>query len=212
MFILSSAITLVWLISFKANAENYDGYDSIVRELSSTHSEAPPRSEGTLDTVRFHLGLGLISSSIALDLPKPYKSGAVLMQGFGARLGIDLFSPYWVAETGIRSYNPEKFSSHEVHLREFDLLILYHTAPGRTFDFNIGGGMTARYLDVSGSVTEANFPSENITPSSVITLGFDFGLAKAFSIGAQISYRSPFISRTADSGSFDGGLMFTSHL
>lgn len=209
-------VTLVWFIIPRASAqdhEDYSGFDSIVRELSSSHASAPSKpTEGTLETVQFHLGLGLISTSVALDLPKPFKSGSVLMQGFGARFGIDLFSSNWVAEAGIRSFNPEKFSSHEISLREFDLLVLYHTAPGRSFDFNFGGGMTARYLDITGGGTETTFPHQNITPTSVVTTGFDVGLTRAFSIGVQISYRSSFVSPSADRGSIDGGLQLTGHL
>lgn len=216
IFTFFLTLTLAWLLCLNAQAESYetyDGYDSIVRELSSNRYETPSaKNEVTLDTVRFHLGVGLISSSVTLDLPNPYKSGSVLMQGFGARFGIDLFSSHWVAESGIRSFNPERFSSHEIHLREFDLLIVYHTAAARTFDINVGGGMTARYLDISGGISGSNFPSQNITPSSVLTLGFDVGLAKTFSIGAQLSYRSPFVGESADRGSLDGGLHFTGHL
>lgn len=208
--------TLVLLTQHLAVAQDFDSYesyDSIVNELSSSSYTASQAStKDSFETIRFHVGVGLVTSTTKISTPLPTTAKDVDLQGFEARFGIDLFTPHWVAESAVRSYNPESYASGEVHLREFDLLVLYHTSAGRPFDFNIGGGMTARYLTFNNITSRENFARDNTTPSSVFTLGVDFGLTRAFSLGAQISYRNPFVNETADKGSIDGGVQLTGHL
>ncbi|MCB0351400.1 MAG: hypothetical protein KDD38_09470 [Bdellovibrionales bacterium] len=185
-------------------ADSYSGYDSIVKELtSSTYSNKSINT--STEMIKFHAGLGVLTSRLSMNLPKGLPSLKTL-RGFEARFGIDLFSPNWVAETAVRTFNPEEFADAELSMREFDLLLLYTAAIDRPIHFNIGGGMSARYLDISGGTISEQFARKNTTPASVLTTGLHAFLTPGLSIGAQLSYRSPIVRETIDNGSLDGSV------
>ena len=185
--------------------ENYSGYDSIIHELSaSTHYKNTEAPKDPLDSVRFHLGVGMVSSRVSLDLPKGLAKEKSL-HGFEARLGVDLFSPNWVAEGTVRSFDPEPFNGGQLSLKEFDLLLTYHFRPERPVDFTLGGGMAARYLEITGD-TKGEFARSNSTPMSVLSFGILANITPEFNVGAEVSYRSTLVSDTIDDNSVDGGL------
>lgn len=202
---------MVLIIGFSSYAEeNYSGYDSIIRELSgSQHSSISTTSSGAMDVIRFHAGVGMIATHVSLDLPKPLPQKKTL-RGFEARLGIDLFSPRWVAEGAVRTFDPENIAEGQISLREFDLLVVYKNRAAKSLEMSIGGGMSARYLDITGGVA-GEFPRSNTTPASVFLFGLNAYITPAFSLGAQVSYRSPLVQETVDNGSFDGGLKIAGH-
>jgi hypothetical protein len=224
--------TLVLIHSTLSQAqefESYDNYDSIVRNLSTNTitTDSNPLKSG-FDTIRFHLGVGAVSSQIKAEFPGPLSRKNLQLDGFEARFGIDLFSQHWVAETAVRSYNPNQIEGGEVTLREFDMLLVYHTSPKKKVDFKFAGGMAARYLsfnNIQGEYVKPQvgepapsarrkkiYQEDSTTPSSVMSVGADFYLTKIFSLGAHVSYRNPLIEETSDKGSIDGAILFTGHL
>jgi hypothetical protein len=127
------------------------------------------------------------------------------MQGFEARLGIDLFSRHWVAEGAIRSYDPENFNNLEMSLKEFDLTVSFRDRLATPIDYTIGAGMAARYLDFTGTMP-TGVSQHYSTPSSILSGGLIFRLNSLLNVGAIASYRSPLIQDTADDGSLDASL------
>lgn len=199
------------LISITAYAdEDYSGYDSIIKELTSTRSSATDLApQDAYETIKFHAAVGMVSSQLSLSgkgLPDS-KS----LQGFEARFGIDLFSSNWEAVGAVRTFDPERASLAELHLREFDLLVMYKKRINKSIaEFTVGGGMAARYLDLTGSLP-SGIASSYTTPSSVLSTGIAFYFAPAISLGGMVSYRNPIITETIDDGSFDGALQIAGH-
>lgn len=201
------ALTFVLLPSAMAipsDENSYSGYDDIVKELSSSRYEAPTDASSQEEMIRFHAGVSLLTSRVGLNLPDSYPTSRT-MQGFEARLGIDLFSRHWIAEGAIRSYDPEKFNNVEMSLKEFDLTVSFRDRLATPIEYTIGAGMTARYLDFIGSLPQG-IAQNNSTPSSVLSGGLIFRFNSALNIGAIASYRNPLIQDTADDGSLDASL------
>lgn len=187
----------------------YSSYESIVRDLSSTHHNIRnSETEDSIDIIRFHTGVGLITSRLSMDLPRGLSSSKTL-RGYEAWGGIDLFSVNWVAEVAVRTFDPERLGSNEISMKEFDLLVIYNAQLSQPLGFSVGGGMSARYLDITGAPT--NFPRSNTTPASVLTLGLSANFTKIFSLTGQISYRSPLVQDTIDDGSVDGSIRLAGH-
>jgi hypothetical protein len=210
-FISVMLITLVGLAVIRAHADDdettYSGYQDIVNDLSSSRYDAgSAAASDDFDVIRFHAGVGLITSHISLDLPHGLPS-SMTMSGYEAHLGIDLFSPNWMAEGAVRSYDPEHFGGGEISLKEFDLLFLYSDKLSKGAEFNMGVGLAARYLDFTDKVNGA-FEHRSTTPATIFTSGVFLNLNSYVSVGPQISYRSPLTHDSADRGSFDGGLRF----
>lgn len=197
--------------------EELIGYDVIVNELnresslpagnSSRARQAVQRSKNPFDTIWIHAGIGLAAmmQQVSLD------NGNVIhfnQKGFQASLGIDLFSPNWMAEGLARSFGESDDTDHRVSLKEFELKLLYKDRFSRSLGFRAGGGLAARYMAIRSFSTG---PMEYTTPSSVATLGMDLFLNDKISIGADISARNSMISETLDRNSFDATLRMDTH-
>jgi hypothetical protein len=187
-------------------ADDYSDYDSIVEELSSSSRyTASSTSSDPFDQIRFHAGVSLVASRVGLDLPKGLPANTNL-RGVQAHLGIDLFSPNWVAQGSVRSFSPEPFLSGEVSVREFSLEVVHHFRPGSRADLTIGGGMGARYLDITE--VEGPFQKSNTTPVSILSLGLNSNVSSGINIGGNISYRSALVNESVDEDSVDAGIHF----
>lgn len=189
---------------FAADDESYSGYESIIKELSASHYSHVNQTAKPNEVIRFHAGVGMITSRLSLDLPSGLPD-ATTLRGYEARFGIDLFSPNWIAETAVRTFDPEPILNTQLSLREFDLLIVYNNEIGRPLHFNIGGGISARYLDLQGQIANDIAPS-NTTPASILTAGISARFTPQISMGAQVSLRSPIVQETIDRGSLDGSI------
>ena len=194
-------------LSFAAE-DNYKSFNDIVSELSNTNSYSyTPNSE--LDIIRIHGQIAFLTSRTQLRLPRSLPSG-VTLQGAEAKLGIDLFSPRWIAMGGVRTFDQTRFSTGTVQLKEFDLEVLYKDSLSPKMTYTIGAGMAARYLDFRGSFAE-DFVKSHSTPASILNLGIDARIAKFVSVGALLSYRTTLISESADEGAIDGAIHLTGH-
>ncbi|MEQ1665715.1 MAG: hypothetical protein ABL927_10105 [Bdellovibrionales bacterium] len=179
------------------------GYDSIIRELSSSVSTKQSSTHSDpFDDVRFHLGVGMVTSRLALDLPSKYAQSKSL-KGVEAVLGIDMFSPYWSTQGAVRTFNPEPFSGGEISLKEFDLALVYNFNPYQTITFTIGAGLSARYLDFTGNITGSKMKN-NTTPATIISAGIVANISKAIALSVEASLHEPLSHETPDNGSIDG--------
>lgn len=182
---------------------DYDGYDSIVDELKSSTNTPLPKSEDPFDLIVIHGGVGLVTSYLSIRPTEgPEISG--FQKGFEARLGVDLFSPYWMAEGGLRNFSSTQIENNtHASLNEFNLRLLYRNPMSRQVKLRIGGGVAARYLEVKSRAAGAIRKQEYSTPASILSLGLEAALARNVSVGAEVSYRSALITDTADKGAAD---------
>lgn len=202
--------------SIETEEDDLVGYDVIVKELarekepqtatSSRARVARPASNDPFANVLIHFGAGYTASMQTLGLTDGQKA-YLNQKGFQAALGIDLFSENWMAEGAVRSFGDSEEGVAQVSLREFDLKLFFKDKFSRHIGFRAGGGLSARYMTVRTSGQSTDYT----TPSSVGTIGFDFFLSKAFSLGLDVSARNTMVAETIDQSSFDATLRMDTH-
>lgn len=222
VFALSTA--LVPVASFAAFGNSDDasdselmGYDAIVKELNrETQTPKPGHSRAQLsqgpsrdpfDSIWIHGGVGFANMMQTLNLDNGQKLH-LNQRGFQASLGIDLFSPNWMAEGVARSFTESSDASTQVNLKEFELKIFYKNRFARNFGFRAGAGLAARYMNIRQA---GGLSMDYTTPSSVGTMGLDLFLSQGFSIGADLSARNTMIAETPDQTSYDATLRLDTH-
>jgi hypothetical protein len=210
--VLFALLTLTLAQAHADDSTSGANYDSIVRDLtsSSTYDAHTEKEHDALDLVKFHISAGLVSSQLNLDLPGAYPHSTTL-HGYEVGFGIDLFSPSWVAQFDIRTYEPDDIgTNNELTFKEFDLLLMHRSPIVSQLSWNIGAGLAARYLDLKYPVANGG-DNDYSTPASVITTGLAFSFTPEFSIDALVSLRSRLVENTPDGGSIDGTLHLTGH-
>jgi hypothetical protein len=203
-------------ISFSSTEEYELDYDSIVADLQETRKTYAAKSIDPFDNVVIHAGIGLANAAFEFRTP----SGRKILAspgGFQATLGIDLFSPNWIAEGVVRSFGESEFNGAIVGLQEFDLKLMYRKHIQTKFYTRFGLGLAGRYLDVRSAMNSAQQkkiadPDQSYrTPSSIFFVGIDQYLNSSLSIGAEVSSRRTVIDETADKSSFDITLRLDTH-
>ncbi len=154
-----------------------------------------------------HAAVGFVSSRLNMKTPDTYKSGQSL-SGAEVVFGIDLFSPTWMAEGAVRSYNPETYADTDIQLKEFDLRVAHQDLLRGRLDYRLGAGMSARYLSF-GKALGADINQEYTTPASVFFAGLQARLTDQIGVAAEVAYRGSLIDDTVDRGSIDGSLRMT---
>lgn len=177
--------------------ESYEGYDSIVGDLSSKTSS---RSEDLidLDSMKLHAGFGF--NNTLVDLRSQGNSpGRVTLQGFQLSLGIDLFSPNFVTEVGLINYNSVTKENYKYSLKEFDLRTYYRHHLNRIVALRGGIGLGVRYFDINGP----DVGSKYTNPVSQIIAGAEAKLGKKLSFVTEVSYKNSMSSASPEKSSID---------
>ncbi len=129
-------------------------------------------------------------------------------QGMQASLGIDLFSPNWMAEGTARTFGEDGKERVRSSVQEFELKVYYKDKFAKQFGYRAGAGLTGRYL----TIKEQGFADrEYTTPTSVASLGTDLFITPSVSVGADLNARSSLIGDTIDKNSFDATLRLDTH-
>ncbi|MCB0341904.1 MAG: hypothetical protein H6626_06495 [Pseudobdellovibrionaceae bacterium] len=231
---ISLASILIYLLSTfgpvaYAYDEDYYSYDQIVRGLSSKAPAPRKISEDPFSQVKIHSGIAAATSFLDLRDTKVAKPGTPV-RGIQVSLGIDLFSPQWMAEGTMRTLSDHMEDQSEISLKEFELKLVYRTTLSRFLDFRGGIGMAGRYLRhsrrealdpvspaTSDGLSEAASSSYRIiedhqsTLASVFVGGVDAYINNTFSLGAEIGYRSSLIEGSLDNKAVDALLRFDVH-
>lgn len=190
------------------------GYDEIVNQLNkenaSTIKAQKPKTkdENSFDTVWMHGGIGFANyiESVKFD----DGSTALLNQkGVQAALGLDLFSPNWMAEGTARAFAEDGDSKVRSSVKEFELKVLYKDKfAADRFGYRAGLGLTGRYL----TIKRQGFADQDYTtPTSVATVGGDMFINERFSVGADLNARNSLIGETIDHNSIDMTLRVDAH-
>lgn len=199
----------IFTINTKVQAQEYEevSYDELVNRLSKKkNSISQSTNSNVLDEIMIHAGFGLSTSSLSYEV-----SGVPAQKqisGFQLSLGIDLFSPQWVAEGAIRNFGSQETASEVKSFREMDLKIMYKSlVETNSLYFHLGTGITTRYLKISNYGSEVN----ETTPASVFFIGLDNPLSKFLSVGFDLSYRSGMLNKSIDKSSVDLMLRMDTH-
>jgi len=210
-----ATILLTTLPSF--GAEDFYDFDSIVKQLASKQPEVIAQNTGDpLEKVKIHFGIGFTNSFLSYAHNQGRADG--FHKGFQASLGIDLFSPHWIAEGVVRTFGEANIEDTRVSLREFDLKLIHVLNPNSFLSFHAGIGLAARYLNVkydvqviadnqptgtetAGGASQSHLVTQErkyTTPSSILLVGTSARLTDNLGFGAEISYRSALIDDTAE--------------
>jgi hypothetical protein len=188
--------------------EDVEDFDTIVRKLSGANkitTSVKVESDNPLDMSEIHVGAGIANefSNVTTVNGRRVPSN---QKGFQAALGIDLFSPYWLAEGTVRSFSDQTSPDVRTGLREFDLKVLHKARVTDLFRYRLGGGLAARYLNIQEKQEGAPAMGpriEYVTPASILTAGLEARFNSWLSVGTDVAYRSAMIADTIDQNSFD---------
>jgi hypothetical protein len=185
------------------------GYEQILKELSGTQQNTTRGSaraaEDPFANIMIHGGIGMVSTFGQAHVP----DGTIQYSGHGiqATLGIDLFSPNWLAEFSARSFARSEYENAQMALREFDTKFLYRDLVSKGIGFRFGAGVAARYMTVDMAGTHTEFT----TPASIIGGGLDLNFSKNVSAGLDVSSRNSLVAETGDRSSVDATLRMDAH-
>lgn len=192
--------------------DSFFNYEAIITDLkSSTSTTKLPTPNDPFADIQIHGGVGIVTSLLTVKTPdRVTRSG--FQNGFEASLGIDLFSPRWMAEGAIRRYTSSELDRFTtVTLHEFDLRAVYRTSPHRYLRWRFGMGLAGRFLEIKSRIGEALATNEYSTPSSIVSIGIESSITREFSVGTELSYRSAIIEETSDRSAIDGSIKLGAH-
>jgi hypothetical protein len=183
-----------------AQSSEDENFDSIVQRLSQPKpAQIRNYDDDPFANLRLHGGVGM-SQSVT------YFSGAdgderFAQKGIQAAIGVDLFSPNWIAEGALVNYATSLIGDSQVSLREFDLRIYYHRTKGYFWTYTLGGGVAARYL----TIARKDFSSavEFATPSTIAFAGLMARINANISLTTEMAVRYALIEDTQDKSAFN---------
>lgn len=189
----------------ESGSESGSSFESLVRDLSSSRASGiAGNDQDPFDQVKIHFGIGLVTSYLSYESNIGPVRGT--HQGVQASLGIDLFSPNWMAEGVVRSFSETEIDNTRASLHEFDIKILYSFNSHTSLVPFMGMGMAARYLDVTDKTL-----NKYTTPASIFCLGSAFNINGNLSLAGEVSYRRPFSDETIERSAADITVRLNTH-
>lgn len=196
-------LTLVQCLAIAAtdpqNEYEEVSYDDLVNQLHQKKTSVIQNANDPLDANILHAGFGLITSANSLNIRGD--NTIKYQNGFQLSLGIDLFSPQWVAEAALRNFGQAHSGTESRTLREFDLKLIHRDRLSADVGYRLGAGIGNRYLklidDTNGVAIEDN------TPTSIFFAGFDFFASKNMSVGVELGLRTSMVNSTTDRNAAD---------
>ncbi|HRO68682.1 MAG TPA: hypothetical protein PL182_14005, partial [Pseudobdellovibrionaceae bacterium] len=162
-----------------------DSFDDLVNELSARQRRNEGvAAESPFDKIQIHGGMGLINSFSTFQIDG--KNSARYQNGLQLSMGVDLFSPNWVAEVAWRNFGLTRDGSEEHSLKEFDLKLGYKDRIEGPWSYRLQSGLAQRELKLTDSMK--NIRVEAATPAILASAGAILGM----------SANAPFISKSAD--------------
>lgn len=175
-------------------------YDDLVNELSARQRRQQGVSEESpFDKIQIHGGMGLINSFSTFQISG--KNSARYQNGLQLSMGVDLFSPNWVAEIAWRNFGLTRDGSEEHTLKELDLKLGYKDRLEGPWLYRLQSGLAQRELRLTDSIN--NVRIEATTPALLASASAILEMSKNASLHFEAGGRAPVVDRTADKGSLD---------
>lgn len=175
-------------------------YDQLVQELNSmVHRRERQRvqvdSQDPFDQLQIHSSFGFVQSIDTLLVNE--RTISRHEDGIQLSIGIDLFSPEWVAEGILKNFGQSTQNGTSFALREFDLRLGYlQMAPKPKMKFRLANGLGARYLRYSNSWL--NIATYQTTPVYTLGMGFLIPMGLHFDLDIEMQGHLPLISESID--------------
>lgn len=169
--------------------DSYTNYDSIVSELKASADEPtePEQPDLNWDEVSLHGGMGFVTEMYSVAAGSGASEG--LMKGFEAHAGANLFTRKVRAEIAFRNFVPDNSSINvNVSLRELQARVIFLAPMTENLFLRMGFGLSARYMDLD----LGDFHGSEMTPSGNMIVGFEYKVARAVSLGSDMTYHSSF--------------------
>lgn len=183
-------------------------FDEVVRELNSRinrrqSSLESVNLEDVYDSLKIHFYLALAQSFTQLDTAG-LKHGR-LDDGMQLGMGIDLFSPDWVAEGLLKNFGRSKRADTLFALREFHMRLSYlQRAPHAPFLIRIANGLGARVMTYEDLGKGLSFSEAN--PIYTLGLGVLFPMKAQFNLDFEIQAYQSLAAQSVDRNGL--GLVF----
>lgn len=130
-------------------------------------------------------------------------------QGLLLSVGVDLFSPQWIAEGVIKNYGSSQYQSETLNLREFELRLNYRQRHNNHLAFRLFNGLGARSL--KWTVPARNIQYQSNTPVYQLGGVLDLIFAGNFSLGLELSGQTSLIAESFDRNSVALSLKFDNY-
>jgi len=175
-------------------------FEDYVRELNSRVSIKDRIQTGAskidpFESLQIHFSLGMIQTVNSLLVAD--RSISRLEDGVMLGLGIDLFTPEWVAEGLLKNYGRSTQNDSSLALREFDLRLSYlQQAPQNKMKFRLSNGLGARYLRYTNKWS--GFSLLQTTPVYLLGFGLLIPMGSHFDLGVEVQGHLSLINETID--------------
>lgn len=185
--------------STSSNTEEIS-FDELVKELNSkvnSQSRVNMNSESKdpFESLRIHLSLGFIQTVSLLQIED--RSTNRLEDGIQLGLGIDLFSPQWIAEGILKNYGRSTQNDSHLSLREFDLRLNYlQSTPQNKMKFRLSNGLGARYLRYTDKLSGAS--QFQTTPVYLLGAGLVIPVGNHFDLSVEVQGHLTLVHETID--------------
>ena len=146
-----------------------------------------------LDDIRIHGGVALINSIQQVPVNGSALSTAST-HGIQANLGIDLFSPNWIAEGSVLNYPETRQDDFSVASNAFELKIFYTAPIFERITLHGGPGVSSRNFTIRADSSASDRSIS--TANTVLAIGANYWVSGHLSIGLEGTARMPMISAT----------------
>lgn len=175
-------------------------YQDLVDQLKAKRKKvAAPRASHRLDDIDLHASIAMATTFSNYRVGD--RSMTRGMNGFQIGLGIDLFTPQWMAELALRNFGTRESGTESHALREVDLKVMHRQSLGSRLGFRAGTGLSTRYIRFSDPVHNISVSEES--PNLIIAGGLDSILTEQVNVGAELSVRTALVDQSLDRNSAD---------
>jgi hypothetical protein len=175
-------------------------YEQLVRELNAKVNKRDHRINQSnaidpFETLKIHMSFGFVQTYSTLLVNS--RTVSRLEDGIQLGVGIDLFSPEWVAEGVLKNFGQSSMNDSTLALREFDLRLTYlQEAPKQKLKIRVVNGLGGRYLRFNSPWEE--FYKYQTTPVYLMGFGFLVPVGSHFDFDFEVQGHVSLINDTID--------------
>ncbi len=206
--IFISAFTIGQTAFAATSSGSYD-IDDVTPTL---HSKQKVQNESSIfDDTRVHVNVGLLESFQSYDIaPGIREQGGI--RGFQLGVGVDLFSPNWIAQGVIMNFPATGVDDTTLSSNAFELRIIYDHSILEGVTLHGGAGLGNRFYDIKSQV-RSNLAAQESTFNSgaaVLIFGADYWPSGELSAGLELSTHVP-LANGNDPSSIDLAVNISGH-
>lgn len=203
---------LIILLLFFSNSsiaieKRYESYEEIVDRLSQRRREQIKTQVYTsLPSERFHVSLGAVTNSSSYQINN---IGTINSQGLLFGFGLPVIQSQLYLESNIKFFKDNSVARNEVSLQQLETRFT-HKEPLSFALFNMGVGLSARYLEAKNTLNGDN--KQYVTPNMLFLLGLERRFTERVSVAGDLSYHRSLRSQDDGKNVIDFAIRLNYHL